>query len=236
MRMLSRNDIEKIGERVYRTYRRLPETAETPLCRVDPELLAERLLSLKVEYQRLSLDGSILGITSSDAVDYWVYDEQGNPAPFRLDGATILVEKTLARNAKKMGRCNFTLAHEISHQIYKLLYPKEYGAPLAQPGLLFYRADRGKQKDWMEWQSDVLASVILMPRDLVLEDLKRVNLPNGIDRLNPIWNQRDYRRFTDAAELLGVSQKALALRLKRLGLLRIDELDHPYAGIDITCD
>ena len=239
MRMLSRKFIEAIGDRVFAAYKKLPDVQGSPICRVDPELLATKLLGLKVAYQRLSLDESILGITSSDAVDYWVYDEQDDPVPFRLDGATILVEKALARNARKMGRCHFTLAHEISHQIYKLLYPQEYGAPLAQPGLLFYRPDsgsKGKMKDWTEWQADTLASAILMRQELVLETLRRVRLPNGIGRLNPVWNHRDYLRFSDAAELLGVSQDALALRLKRMGLFGADERKNPYAGIDITCE
>ena len=177
MRMLSRKFIEAIGDRVFAAYKKLPDVQGSPICRVDPELLATKLLGLKVAYQRLSLDESILGITSSDAVDYWVYDEQDDPVPFRLDGAMILVEKALARNARKMGRCHFTLAHEISHQIYKLLYPQEYGAPLAQPGLLFYRPDsgsKGKMKDWTEWQADTLASAILMRQELVLETLRRV--------------------------------------------------------------
>lgn len=235
MRMLSRKFIEATGERVFAAYRKLPDVQEAPICRVDPELLAKKLLGLKVAYQRLSLDESILGVTSSDSVEYWVYDRLGHSIPFRLDGATILVEKALLQEPRKIGRCHFTLAHEISHQIFKLLFPKEYGQPLAKPNLLFYRS-RGGPKSWTEWQADTLASVLLMPKGLVLETMRRVRLPNGTDRLNPVWNQRDYSRFSDAAELLGVSQDALALRLKRMGLLGADERRNPYAGIDITCE
>ena len=61
---LSRNDIEQIAERILIQYRKLPEVQKNKLYRIEPELLLTKVLGLNIEYQHLSIDGSILGLTS----------------------------------------------------------------------------------------------------------------------------------------------------------------------------
>ena len=58
-------DLEALARRVYEAYASLPEADGR---QVDPELLAEKLLGLRVEYRRLSRDGGILGITAPESV------------------------------------------------------------------------------------------------------------------------------------------------------------------------
>lgn len=64
LKRLSRKSLEAIAERVIRAYMKLPEVANRPVYRIYPETLAEKLLGLKIDYQHLSVDGSILGLTS----------------------------------------------------------------------------------------------------------------------------------------------------------------------------
>ena len=51
--------------------------------------------------------------------------------------------------------------------------------------------------------------------------------------MNKIYRPKEYRKFCKIAELLGVSKQAMAIRLKRLGLLKKDYLQNPYALADV---
>ena len=64
MKHLSRFDIEAIADKYVQAYMALPDVRNTQIYRIDPELLLEKVLGLNVEYQHLSYDGSILGMTS----------------------------------------------------------------------------------------------------------------------------------------------------------------------------
>ena len=71
----------------------------------------EKVLGLNVEYQHLSYDGSILGMTSFTEMGVQVFEDDDNEAFFFLDGKTVLVEKDLNFDSKLKGRKNFTLMH-----------------------------------------------------------------------------------------------------------------------------
>jgi hypothetical protein len=186
---LSEEDIEALAERVYRVYRTLPEADGR---RVDPELMAEKLLGLKVVYRRLSRDGSILGITAPESVGVPVL-EGGRKTWFFLDGRTILLDSGLLSPWASAGRRRFTLMHEIGHRLL---------------GAVSSRA---------EWQADRLAGALLMPRELVLRCLRACAwMPGPLPdrRLDP----ERCRTFDALAETMGVSRRALGIRLEQLGL------------------
>ena len=91
---LSKAELEKIADRVFRAYLALPEVRSSGrVLRVVPELLLDGLLGLSVEYRQLSVDGSVLGMTS--------YEEVGVELPgsgedlFFMDGETVLIETFL---------------------------------------------------------------------------------------------------------------------------------------------
>ena len=239
MKCLSRQDIEAIATRVVNAYYRLPELQGQPIHRIDPELLLTKVLGLNIEYYHLSLDNSILGATSASEMGIEVYDNADNEAIYFLDGNTVLVEKDLKEDATQKGRCNFTLAHEGSHQILKMLYPREYGVNSKSPKLHFYRANSEKNKpisDWEEWQANALGSAILLPREKIEKGMFMFELGEKITMLNKIVDSRVYDRFKDLALFLGVSKTALAIRMKQFGLLENDYLDDPYRILDIYYD
>lgn len=75
MRCLSRNDLEQIGERVVNSYRNLPEFNGKTVYSITPSVLIEKELKIKIEYHHLSVDGSVLGVTTSNNdVGYRVFD------------------------------------------------------------------------------------------------------------------------------------------------------------------
>ena len=102
MKHLSRFDIEAIADKYVQAYMALPDVRNTQIYRIDPELLLEKVLGLNVEYQHLSYDGSILGMTSFTEMGVQVFEEDDNEAFFFLDGKTVLVErqKELHLNAR----------------------------------------------------------------------------------------------------------------------------------------
>ena len=86
MKHLSRFDIEAIAVKYVQAYMALPDVRNTQIYRIDPELLLEKVLGLNVEYQHLSYDGSILGMTSFTEMGVQVFEDDDNEAFFFLDG------------------------------------------------------------------------------------------------------------------------------------------------------
>lgn len=108
----------------------------------------------------LSLDGSILGVTSPDEQMLSVfYDNE--ECYYYLDGYTVLVDCRLRDSEKLVGRKNYTLAHEIAHQVLYKAFPNAYHS--ANRLTCDYRRTRNSHKkisNWVEWQADALAAAL----------------------------------------------------------------------------
>lgn len=219
MKHLSRFDIEAIADKYVQAYMALPDVRNTQIYRIDPELLLEKVLGLNVEYQHLSYDGSILGMTSFTEMGVQVFEDDDNEAFFFLDGKTVLVEKDLNFDSKLKGRKNFTLMHEGSHQIFKMLFPNDYGVTQKSAGVHYYKANSERNKpisDWEEWQANTLGAAILLPENLIKQGMYLFSLGEKIECLNKIYYPSVYKRFDALADFLGCSKKALAIRMKQL--------------------
>ena len=214
MKHLSRFDIEAIADKYVQAYMALPDVRNTQIYRIDPELLLEKVLGLNVEYQHLSYDGSILGMTSFTEMGVQVFEDDDNEAFFFLDGKTVLVEKDLNFDSKLKGRKNFTLMHEGSHQIFKMLFPNDYGVTQKSAGVHYYKANSERN--------------ILLPENLIKQGMYLFGLGEKIECLNKIYFPGIYKRFDALADFLGCSKKALAIRMKQLGLLKKEYLDNPF--------
>ena len=233
----SRKDIERIAEGILLKYRKLPELQGISITKIDPVLLAERVMDLKLDFVHLSLSGKILGLTCFDETGVEVYDETDGYYIYWLDGNTILVERDLRTDCRCAGRCNFSIAHETSHQIFGKLYPKEYGAPQKQK-IHCYSPFAPGQKSfrWDEWQANTLASALLMPEDVLRSDMRMFGLGDKIEFLNSRYGQEVYTRFFLLAEYMGVSKQALAIRMKQLGLLDKEYLNRANDMLNIVKD
>lgn len=159
MRCLSRIDIEAIAERFIQAYMKLPEVKTTQVYRIEPELFLEKILKLDIRYLHLSYDCSLLGLTTFEQIEVNVLTGADEEERIMLDGNTVLIESELKSDNKLRGRMNFTLMHEGSHQIFKKLFPDDYGAVKnREPAVHYYKVghEHSKQiKDWEECCSQI---------------------------------------------------------------------------------
>ena len=238
MKHLSRMDIEMIAERFTKMYMELPEVKDAQVYRIDPELFLEQVLDLNIRYSHLSYDGSLLGLTAFEPIAVDVLSESDEEEQVLLDGNTVLIEEDLKNSNGMKGRRNFTLMHEGSHQIFKMLFPNDYGVTQKSAGVHYYKANSERNKpisDWEEWQANALASAILLPKKLIEQGMYLFGFGERIDYLNKVFRPLEYERFSALADFLGSSKKALAIRMKQLGLLKEEYLDNPMRMADIYC-
>lgn len=229
---LSRYDIESIADRIISAYKKLPVLCGQQVNRVQPEFLICDLLGLSMEYHILSPTGDILGLTACSATAVPIFDHSEYPEYYCLDGRTVLIDKRLLSTQANVGRRHFTQVHEACHQIFKMLFPKQYATDMA-PGQIHYCTTNRTIQDWEEWRTDALTSAILMPYDMIRSNMSAFGLGNKLHRLNRIFAPNEYYRFCEMANYMGVSKQALSIRLQQLGLLEVNQLKNPYELVDI---
>lgn len=234
MPYLTVQEIEAIARRVVTAYKKLPSLCGQHANIIQPDLLVCGLLRLSVEYHTLSISGTILGLTACGEVGVPIYDSPNKPEYYFLDGNTVLIEKSLTEETANVGRRHFTLIHEACHQIFRMLFPKEYMGAIARRQIHYCReTNSSRVGDWEEWRTNRLASAVLMPEDMVRENMDAFGLDVPMRMVNRVFASIDYTRFSDMAAYMGVSKKALSIRMKQLGLLKADYLDDPYALVNI---
>lgn len=239
MKYLSRNDLETIGGRVIAAYKKLPAIFGQAPERVDIDYLCQELLSLRVDYARLSLNGEKIGLTSSCEVGVEIFPE--NPSCeeeqyYMLDGKTILIESELVKEGANIGHRNYTVSHESCHHILKMLFPHDYGVQAkARSAHCYYRSSRGNT-DWEEWQVETLAAMILLPLECVVRSMERFGLGTQMRLLNRVFASADYKKFEAMASFMGASKTALSIRMMQLGLLKRNDLSDPYRLVRVEMD
>ena len=71
--------------------------------------------------------------------------------------------------------------------------------------------------DWEEWQANVLASAILLPKDLLEQALDLFGMGSQVSVIEKTYTPYIYRKFAAMAAFLGVSKTTLAIRIRELG-------------------
>lgn len=219
MQYLSREDIEILSEKVIRRYKGMCVPKKCLCYNVNIRELAS-LLGYHIEFHHLSNEGTILGRTTSGPMYIEIYDELGQGKWYYMDGSAILVEKSLLLGPYNASRINFTIAHELAHQIINRTYPEFAGVR----NRMVYDYCRGAEtcrtaKSWYEWQADALAAALLMPMDAVQDGMFMFGLGEKMKVLSRRYSPDKFRQFCDLAEYMQVSRTALAYRMEQLGLL-----------------
>lgn len=235
--ILSKSDMEDIAGSIIGDYKSI--LLKDPMT-MDIEHFIECYADLQLDYQDLTHDQSILGMTIFNDGYVPVYDIEKNKAKrLSVDEGTIIIDNFLL-NQEQQRRGRFTLAHEVSHWILHRhiylenknqlsLFDTETKTAFIKCRSIDIENSKkrylGTDDDWMEWQADHLASTLLMPyrpfAEIAVSKLKAI----GINKVYQMGTDYD----TDVAlsvipyeigEIFDVSATAANIRLKGLGYIR----------------
>ena len=208
MPILTKLDIEKLSRRVLANYLR---QLDRPPERIDPIDFSERMLGLRFKATDLLLGKNILGLTSLADIEITVPYDNGQTQVLVLDGKTAYIDRQLMDIGNR-GRLNFTMMHEAAHHLLDMFFPEERHPILC-------RAAGSEMFDRIEWQANVMASCLLMPRELVRKTMHELGLGKMSRQVHKIYLASDYSKLSRMAEKLGVSKTALFIQLNQLGLM-----------------
>ncbi len=202
---------------------------ERPAQDFDVYDVVESQLHADVDWQYLSPDESILGMTAFSDEVLEVYTDEGVlphrvMKRIRVAAGTILIERALSEDEKRKGQENFTVMHEAFHLLlhgdfFRALLPDAYSEH--QRVKAHYGAN-GHRKletalDFVEWQADTCAACFLMPENAVRKAFCRMQ--NKFQRVIP-QNQLLQGIVLTLSDCFHVSRQAMTYRLQDLQLLR----------------
>lgn len=188
---------------------------------VDIYRVAEFHIGAILEYQRLSTDGSILGLSVMRDGHVPICNEAGEQSMMEMSENTIVIDHLALADSPEC-RERFTVAHEIGHlHLHKkyfcnsdsVLAPiKAHRAESIAEQMLSEMLSRSA-----EWQANRFGAALLMPRPAFKAAMKQ-ELPSGWSSL-PEGDGQEKRDFLEMiAAVFQVSPEAAAIRMKDLGL------------------
>lgn len=243
--ILSKEKIEVLAQRVINSYKPIRNLEVGAL---DLEHFIECYMGLDMDYKDLSHNRSILGMMVFDNCNVPVYDVDRDKAKYiPVDEGTIIIDNSLLEE-EQLRRGRFTLAHEAAHwflhrQIYQknknqislfdTLEVKEKELPVIKCRTSDIE-NIGKRKlstdnEFMEWQADYMASVLLMPKNsftkVTREKFKSSRITKGFYEMGTnfetdLWAEA---MAYELADIFEVSVTAVNIRLKNLGFIREQE-------------
>lgn len=205
---------------------------------VDTDWFLEFYLGLQIEFNRLSYDRQILGMTAFNSGFVQVIDEvSGKAAAMSVAAGTVIIEPSLA-GKRNEARRRFTYMHEGSHWLLhrKAFSPDNPSGSIgkfenqylaAKEGRIDYSRSQRERNDSerIERQADFLASALLMPKStlrMAFRDFFRYY------RENPRKIVRGINAFDDClavqlseyvAKTFNVSKRAALIRLEKLNAI-----------------
>ena len=225
-----REQLQKKAEAFLCSYR--PDLLERPALDFDVYDVVENCLHVDVDWQYLSPDESVLGMTAFESGSLKVYTDEG-VFPHRetmqifVNEGTILIERALSEDESRRGQENFTVMHEVFHA----LLHREYFQSLPEMARIEHQNAKpqdlpnGQRKletpmDFIEWQADTCAACFLMPETAVRRGFQ--GMKRKFQHIMPQdqWLQGALRILADAFH---VSRQAMKYRLKDLHLICTDE-------------
>lgn len=197
-----------------------PSSLVTP-AKVDLELILEEM-GLTIDYQKMDLDNTILGLTAFNNGMLNVYSDDDTLYPINVTKGTIIINKNLASYERLQGRFQYTLGHETGHWVLhqKLFYIDENQQTLfddmdnVEKNLICSKRDERfllrksfkTDLDWIEWQADYFSSCVIMPREIFKKEYERL-IESGLS---------DVGAVKQLANIFEVSKIACAIRINNI--------------------
>ena len=213
--ILSYKDINSIANKIITRYE---DTIGRKIDRVDIDDLLEKLYGISVDFYMLSKSSDILGLASPRDMTVRVWQNE-EPVYVQIGMNLVLVDTSLLDH-RKIGRRNFTVAHEGAHQI---LFRMETNKEQLRLRKLYKNNGERRlltQEDWEEWQANTLASCLLLPELQVKRMFWLLFSEPYVNIVQP-GKSNTYLPFVAMADFFGVSKEALAIRLRQLKLIGV---------------
>lgn len=177
--ILSKEDIDDYAELLLQDFdgELLKVPKPTPV-----EDYVELYMNLRVDYQNLSTDRSVLGMLAFNDGYVEVFNDNNQKQLIEVAEGTVFIDNSLLEEDQN-GRYRFTLGHELGHWIYhRNIYslmkgqmsifdltnePQKTCCKCLKRDVGFISSKSGgfiTDEEWMEWQADYFSSAILMPR------------------------------------------------------------------------
>ncbi len=191
---------------------------------IDAYAVIEKCLDVPYDWKYLTPDQSVLGATAFSGGVLWVWPESKYyegllPYQIEVEPGTILIDTTLTEQDNR-GRENFTVMHEVFHQVlHKKCFrtmPKNYVHPTASRTIDGQIRYSSYALAMIEKQANACAAAFLMPSELTRNTYKQLYKSAGFNRYNHSFV---YNTIKEMAEEFSVSQQAMSIRLQNLGLI-----------------
>lgn len=228
---LSQQDIERFGDSILMDYAQMiPQSFCFPL---NIEAFALKYLGLRVEYTKLSEDGSVLGLTTYKGmtVDLPLVDSDSE---ITVPEDTIFLDISL-KESINAARMRFTIAHECAHQLFARIEEKQAGCSFRKSLPLGRRctcADIKSAEGRGESQANSLAAVLLVPRSVLAPHLTNLRGTYNLISYGGYFNPTDYKKLRELAGMFQVSLSTMKHRLSETGYI-INRPKSEYCSLDI---
>lgn len=234
--ILRQQDIEDLAEDILSEFK--PDLLLNPQA-VPIEFLIEAYLNLDVDYKDLSLDKSILGLTTFGDGYITIFNEENKVEYLPVNSGTIIVDNELLD--ENPGRLRFTYAHEASHWILHrhmfesdpnqlTLFQEEQEAQSIKclnrdvENMFASNKTLSSDSDWLEWQADSMGASLLLPKTTFKLAFGQRLKSYGIKDLPLILSGKEekiyYLILNEMSQLFNVSKQAVQVRLSKLKLVQ----------------
>ncbi len=227
--ILSYKDIEEIAVAVTvdfdrfffgeRAGKKRSVTLATPI-----DQLASDYLGLQVIFSKLSVDGSIMGVTAYTDTEYETAEDDCNRI-LTLKRNQVVLDSRFIQPGNIRRLCpqrRFTLAHECAHQILFQLEEDEKKS-LLQKAYSERKVHTPRtlktHEDWNEWQANALGAAILMPQTKVDCAMRLLNGGKSLKSYGDRLHSEDRACIEKFCSVFAVSRTSACIRLEQLGYL-----------------
>ena len=190
---------------------------------LDVYEVIEKCLDVPYDWKYITPDQSILGLTAFQPGTLWIWPEPCYvdgmmPQQIYLDEGTIFIDSTLTEKESR-GPENFTVMHEVFHQVLHWDYFRGIGSAYARNYTLdVYESQVMPQISLpvCEYQANTCAAAFLMPAQLVENRLHHYH----VDYILDFARSEDRKLLVGLADEFSVSKTAMKYRLINLGHAR----------------
>lgn len=191
---------------------------------IDVYAVIEKCLDVPYDWKYLTPDQSVLGATAFSGGTLWVWPESRyydglRPYLIEVEPGTILIDATLTEQDNR-GRENFTVMHEVFHQVLHKRYfrgmPRNYVHPTSSRTIDGQIRYASYALAMIEKQANACAAAFLMPAELTGNTYQFLYRAAGYNRYN---SRFVYNTIKEMAEEFNVSKQAMTIRLQTLGYI-----------------